>query len=107
GGDRGDSAGAVDRRGRLGALWRKATDPRRTGNRVKGYPNTDQSPVARLVGRYAVTLIGRIHRARPDHIWATPAAVAAGNCGFDDTSHKHSYHSNTPRHPKHISQLLP
>ena len=37
-----------------------ATDPQRTGNRAEGYPNTEQGPVARLVGRYTVRLIGRL-----------------------------------------------
>jgi hypothetical protein len=36
--------------GRLGARRGKVPDPQRTGNRAKGYPNTDQGPVARLVG---------------------------------------------------------
>src|SRR5262249_11432509 len=36
------------------ALWGKATNAPRTGSRAEGYPNTDQGPVARLVGRYAV-----------------------------------------------------
>src|SRR5262249_21726043 len=63
-GDSADAARALDHRGLLGALRGKAPDPQRTGNRAKGYPNTDQGPVARLVDRYAVRVIWRIHRAR-------------------------------------------
>ena len=66
-GDSADDARAVDCRGRLGALREEAPDPQRTGNRAKRYPNTDQGPVARLVGGYAVRLIGRVHRA-PERI---------------------------------------
>src|SRR5262249_24755316 len=41
-------------------------------------PNTDQGPVARLVGRYAVRLIRRIHRARPTIFGRNPLQQLRG-----------------------------
>jgi len=52
-------------------------------------------------------LTGRIHRARPDHIWVNPLAAAAWNCGFDDTSHKKSCHSNSAGESEYFALIGP
>jgi hypothetical protein len=44
--------------------------------------------VARLVGRYAVTLIGRIDRARPTIVGRSPSQQLRGIAGSDDILHK-------------------